>query len=762
MIYIIYLLLLTTCLEAQTIDEKKAHLPINSLSTQKGSDFNEKMASLKAHKKQILKDSEDLIKNKASPEVFAALLQDLQDVQGEIKSLESSITTEETEEESSLWHHPHITLGDLIADYSHDFLYLLSPQVADSIVSVSSHLPIPSGSWDDLIELIASSLGLQVNVLNPFAKQITAEKDYSFRDCTVISSFTELTLLPLHKKVCYLLQDKQNNLQIASQLLQKFAPPDQIKFCKMFNCLILSGTAGSVKQLLELWNQVEDDVKGHCYKMVSLDRLSPQDVQKALTAYFHDTPERFIDAKTPRLTPIGDLKILPLSSMPPAVFLVGSRQQIQQAEDIIASLEKASYDPKEKMLFCYTCQNSNAEEVAKVLKSVYSLMQKTVISSKNGKEGPSTVNYNTVKEECCGDDVNVPSLIVNPGMSGPGSSSSAEKENGPSRDNFIVDSKSGTIIMVIEKELLSKIKDLLQSLDTPKKMVQIEVLLFEKRVTSEDRIGLNLLKVGSQASNTNSGGFSFNDPSLKPPGILAFFLSHAAGGGLPAFDIIYNFLLSQEEIQVNACPSVTTINQTPAKIALVDEISINNGAIYVDCNANNALAKESYSRAQYGITIEITPTIHQSQDPHKLLSYITLETDITFDTTKPNKDSRPDVTRRNIKNQVRVADGETVVLGGLRRKMSHEESEKIPFWGEIPVLGKLFGQTKLCDSQTEMFIFLTPRIIHDGCDVAEMTLRELCKRPGDSPCLINAIIKAKEAEREALFQGSMKLVMMGP
>ncbi|MCX6994307.1 MAG: hypothetical protein NTY13_00470 [Chlamydiae bacterium] len=762
MIYLLYLLLLPAFLNAQTIDEKKANLPTNETLLKKGSDFNEKMASLKAHKKRVLKESEILIKNKASHQEFAALLHNLQEIQKEISDIESTVAYADSQEESSLWHHPHITLGDLIADYSHDFLYLLSPAVADSIISISSHLPVPSGSWDDLIELIVSSLGLQVSVLNPFVKQISAEKDSSFRDCTVISSFIELALLPLHKKVCYLLQDKQNNLHIASQLLQKFAPPDQIKFCKMFNCLILSGSAGAVKQLLELWNQVEDDFKDHCYKMVSLDRLSSQDVHKALTSYFHETPERFIDAKTPRLTPIGDLKIIPLSSTPPSIFLVGSKQQIQQAEDIISSLERSSYDPKEKMLFCYTCQNSNAEEVAKVLKSVYALMQKTVIASKNTPEGPKTFNYNTVKEECCGDDVNIPSLIVNPGMSGPGSSASIEKENGPSRNNFIVDSKSGTIIMVIEKELLSKIKDLLQSLDTPKKMVQIEVLLFEKRVTSEDRIGLNLLKVGSQASNTNSGGLSFNDPSLKPPGILAFFLSHAAGGGVPSFDLIYNFLLSQEEIQVNACPSVTTINQTPAKIALVDEISINNGAIYVDCNANNALAKESYSRAQYGITIEITPTIHQSQDPHKILSYITLETDITFDTTKPSKDSRPDVTRRNIKNQVRVADGETVVLGGLRRKMSHEESEKIPFWGEIPILGKLFGQSKLSDSQTEMFIFLTPRIINDGHDVANMTLRELCKRPGDNPCLINAIIKAKETEKEALFQGSMKLVMMEP
>lgn len=749
-------------LHAQTIEEKKAKLPLAETSQKKGSHFNELMASLKSHKREIYEEAQKKASQKKEPEELTSLIADLQEVQKEIQMLESTLQAEESEEDESLWHHPHMTLGELVSDYSKDYIYLLPPQVADSVISLSSHLPVPRESWDELIELIASSLGLQVNSLNPFVKQITSEKEFSMSDCAVINSSQELALLPSHKKVCFILQDKENNLQMAGQLLQKFAPPDQIKFCKLPSCLILSGAAGPLKQLLELWNQVEDDVKGHCYKMITLDRLTPQDIQKALATYFHESPDRFIDSKTPRLTPIGDLKILPLTSIPPAIFLVGSRQQIMQAEEVIATLEKSSYDPKEKTLFCYTCQNSKAEEVAKVLKSVYTLMLKACPSNaKTSKEAPSSVNYNVIKEEFP-DDTNIPSLIVNPGVAGPGQGSVKEKEQTASRDNFIVDTKSGTIIMVIEKETLPKIKELLVRLDTPKKMVQIEVLLFEKRVTSEDRIGLNLLKVGSQATNTNSGGFSFNDPHLSPPGILAFFLSHAAGGGLPAFDLIYNFLLSQEEIQVNACPSVTTINQTPAKIALVDEISINNGAVYVDINTVNAIAKDSYSRAQYGITIEITPTIHQTQDPCRALSYITLETDITFDTAKPSKDNRPDVTRRNIKNQVRVADGETVVLGGLRRKMSHEESERIPFWGELPYLGKLFSQNKLRDNQTEMFIFLTPRIINDGCDVARMTVQELCKRPGDSPCLIDAIIKAKESEKEALFAGSMKLLLLGP
>ncbi len=53
--------------------------------------------------------------------------------------------------------------------------------------------------------------------------------------------------------------------------------------------------------------------------------------------------------------------------------------------------------------------------------------------------------------------------------------------------------------MVVEQDALPKIKELLKKLDVPKKMVQIEVLLFEKKVSNQNKIGLNLFKLGSAA-----------------------------------------------------------------------------------------------------------------------------------------------------------------------------------------------------------------------------------------------------------------------
>jgi len=228
--------------------------------------------------------------------------------------------------------------------------------------------------------------------------------------------------------------------------------------------------------------------------------------------------------------------------------------------------------------------------------------------------------------------------------------------------------------------------------------------------------------------------------------------------GWPAMDIKYNFLLAQEDIRINANPSVLAINQTPATVSIVEEISINNGAIQLD-TASGVTIEKSFTRAQYGITIVLTPTIHLPDEDAEGPGFVSLETNLEFDTTQASIDDRPPVTRRHIENEVRVADGETVILGGLRRKIEEDSREKIPFLGDLPGIGKLFGSTKSTDTNTEMFIFITPHIIHDPVeDLRQIRQCEYSKRAGDIPEFLELLDEAKNKERNRLFANSLKML----
>lgn len=314
--------------------------------------------------------------------------------------------------------------------------------------------------------------------------------------------------------------------------------------------------------------------------------------------------------------------------------------------------------------------------------------------------------------------------------------------------------------MVIEADILPKIKELIKKLDVPKRMVQIEALLFERRLNRENNFGLNLLRIGDCADNSDFTCFDFS-----PTGLLQFILSRKKTCSMPAYDLTYRFLMTQEDIQINASPSVVAINQTPATIAIVEEISINTG-IYNVATVGGVTLQKAFTRAQYGITIDITPTIHITSEDNDFAeeeNYVTLETDITFDTVQPGRDpERPDVTRRHITNEVRIPDGQTVILGGLRRKITDDKREAIPFIGELPGIGKLFSMRDLHDSETEMFIFLTPTIISNPLDDFErIKCAEMHRRPGDIPEFLCGLVAAREFEKNRLLVNSMVL-LFGP
>jgi len=73
----------------------------------------------------------------------------------------------------------------------------------------------------------------------------------------------------------------------------------------------------------------------------------------------------------------------------------------------------------------------------------------------------------------------------------------------------------------------------------------------------------------------------------------------------------------------------------------------------------------------------------------------------------------PAIATKRVKTQVRVNNGETLVLGGIFDQEEFNDVTKVPFFGDIPGLGNLFKTTSKTDKKTELIIFLTPRILDD-------------------------------------------------
>jgi type IV pilus assembly protein PilQ len=77
----------------------------------------------------------------------------------------------------------------------------------------------------------------------------------------------------------------------------------------------------------------------------------------------------------------------------------------------------------------------------------------------------------------------------------------------------------------------------------------------------------------------------------------------------------------------------------------------------------------------------------------------------------------PSINTRAIETQVVLSDGQTVVLGGILETTHSDAETKVPWLGDIPVLGNLFKNTTKTDDKDELLVFVTPKIVREGINV---------------------------------------------
>lgn len=808
---------------AQTIAEKKSGFSEDNQEMTPEmyrhlQEMNKELKNSQEELKRLYWQVDELFSANAEPETYQCLLNQINQIRKDVFNLENSwrelsIQAGHTDV-YALWHQPETTLGQLVLDYgSQDYVYLLSPEIASMKVSVDSNLLIPRASWSEMLDLILVQNGVGYKQLNPYLRQLFLLKENKSGIRLITNNRKDLDLFPSETRVCFVLTPEPAEVRRTWLFLDKFVNPNSTVLQMVGRDILIIGQVAELQDLLKLYDFVATNRSDKEYKVFPVTRVDVEEMARILGAIFDQTQgpalktlgdSREKELKNPRLKPspmpmpaqqessdVNGLKIIPLGHIARALFLVGTKEELRKAEQIIRQVESQVGEAREKVIYWYTAKHSDPEELAEVLHKIYLLMIRTGVGFRAdlppgalpGTAPPGFVprpiplpTADAIADEIISREIDMlPSelyqtsyyqqgnYVVNPSPIEP--RATRNPTTNTNRDNFLIDPKTGSIAMVVEADILPKIKDLIRKLDVPKRMVQIEALLFERRITKQNNFGLNLLKIGDCASQTASACLNWNDPFTIPSGILDFMLSGKKKCGLPAYDVAYRFLMTQDDIQINASPSVVAINQTPATIAIVEEISINTGIFNVETAKGNTLER-AFTRAQYGITISITPTIHITSDDFEEgdePNYVTLETDITFDTIQAGLNpERPDVTRRHITNDVRIPDGQTVILGGLRRKNTDDYKEGIPFLGDVPGIGKLFSMRELHDSETEMFIFLTPTIISDPLDDFErIKCEEMRRRPGDIPEFLCRLVAARDLEKNRVLAGSMR-ILFGP
>jgi general secretion pathway protein D len=185
---------------------------------------------------------------------------------------------------------------------------------------------------------------------------------------------------------------------------------------------------------------------------------------------------------------------------------------------------------------------------------------------------------------------------------------------------------------------------------------------------------------------------------------------------------LVRLLAGTTQAQILHTPQILTSDNVESEIKVTNKIKT---ATTTTTNSGGTLSQsQSFETQQVVLSLKVKPQIGEDND------LIKLEVDQSIDNfaAAAFAAGQVDVTERKVKNTVVVRNGDSVVVGGLQKTDVSDVRSKVPFLGDIPILGWLFKGKKSENRRANLILFLTPHIIKDYSDLLKITGRKIDER----------------------------------
>ena len=311
------------------------------------------------------------------------------------------------------------------------------------------------------------------------------------------------------------------------------------------------------------------------------------------------------------------------------------------------------------------------------------------------------------------------------------------------RGSVTIDSRTNTLLIQDTADSIANVRQLVTTLDIPVRQVRIEARIV---VVSEDfsrDLGVRLGFTGTETNGAN-GLFATSGTATGVDTILGSALDNVANTGSPypvsvptgtaraasrynvnlpvqnaagslawailGSDYIVDLELSAAQSEgrgeVISQPSIITANQKEAVISQGTEIP------YQEASSSGA-STITFKPAK--LELKVTPLI--TPDNRLILDISVKKDRVGQVVVTAGGVNVPAIDTSQLTTTVFIGDGQTVVLGGILETERRENEKKVPYLGDIPVLGHLFKTTGKVNNKDELLIFVTPKILREGASV---------------------------------------------
>src|SRR3989338_6409013 len=265
------------------------------------------------------------------------------------------------------------------------------------------------------------------------------------------------------------------------------------------------------------------------------------------------------------------------------------------------------------------------------------------------------------------------------------------------------DERSNKIVISDTAQVMNKVRRIIEAFDEKDKQVLIEAKIIQIALNNEHKMGVDWEAIVSNYHSLDLiGDFDVLGAADKKGKLSIGTLSS------DDYTALIEALDTVGVTNILSSPGITAVNNKEAKI-LVGSTEPYVPTTTTTPSSGPTTTAESVNFIDVGVKLYVTPTIHDD-------GFVTIKikpevSSVTSNLTTSNNNTIPVVETSEAETTVMVKNGVSIVIGGLIKEEKIKSTKKVPFLGDIPVMGFAFRSQDDEVSKTEIVIFLTPTII---------------------------------------------------
>ncbi len=463
------------------------------------------------------------------------------------------------------------------------------------------------------------------------------------------------------------------------------------------NALMLSGTGANVAAALNVIKELDQPaMTGRASLRLTPVFWSVSELAQTLTQVL--TAEGYAMPPPNQVAQPGGVRypivLLPVPGINSLLVFAANDQILEHVRQWTARLDQPGERSGSRNIFTYTARHLSADALARTLSQLLDG------GGAGAAAGPSAAPAAAA---------NAPST---PGATRPAAGSGAAAGRGTGR--VVVDPNSNTLIFNTSPENYSQLIGLLSVLDRPAKSALIEVTVAEVSLTDDLNLGVEWLMQNSGASGSTVTGSTLGGLGLGTAGLTIRRLNSAGD-----LRLVINALAGSDRATILSSPRVMARNGEQARIQVGQEVpiitsqqsSLNNNA------GDNLGVLQTVQYRDTGVLLTVKPSIYSGDR----IDLDVVQEVSAAQTTQTGVTSSPTIATRKVETRLTLEHGATVLLGGLISSDRSDGDGGVPGLKDVPLLGNLFKRQTRKDVRRELIVLITPYIINDGQEAAQIT-----------------------------------------